>query len=225
MIKFLVLALIALAALVSSIIAPRQASTVREVLPQTATPAGTTVSSSSPFTSTFGSLFIEHVYDGDTIRLSNGEKVRLIGVDTPESSYNPKLERDSQRSGQSKTKIISMGKEAARFTSLMAEGQRVRLEYDVQARDKYGRLLAYVYLQVCEGPCKIDAAPGHHYVTLDDGVYDFLNATLVKSGYAQAYTIPPDVKYRDLFRELQREAREAKRGLWVNRSFDPMERN
>jgi len=215
MTKFLILALFALTALVSSIIAPRQAATVHEQPPQGRIPAH------SP--SSTGGIFIEHVYDGDTFRLSNGEKVRLTGIDTPESSHNAKLTRDAQRSGQNKDAIIAMGKESAQFTASIAEGRRVRLEYDVQARDKYSRVLAYVYLLVCEGACTIEAVQGHHYVTLDDGVYDFLNATLVKSGYAQAYTIPPNVKYRDLFRQLQREAREQKRGLLSGGSFQARE--
>ncbi len=65
----------------------------------------------------------------------------------------------------------------------------VHLEFDVQQRDRYGRLLAYVYLK--------------------DGT--FANAWLVEQGYAQVMTVPPNVKYQDLFLKLQREAR---RGLW-----------
>ncbi len=66
----------------------------------------------------------------------------------------------------------------------------------MQKRDKYGRLLAYVYLE--------------------DGT--FVDAWLVEHGYAQVMTVPPNVKYQDLFLKLQREAREAKRGLWKSQS-------
>ena len=67
------------------------------------------------------------------------------------------------------------------------------LEFDVDRRDRYERLLAYVYLK-------------------DDGV--FVNAEIVKQGYASLLTIPPNVKYADLFLKLYREARENRRGLW-----------
>jgi micrococcal nuclease len=78
-------------------------------------------------------LICTRVVDGDTIILSNGEKVRLIGVDTPETV-------------RPNTPVEYYGKEASAFTKKMVEGKPVRLEYDWQQRDKYGRLLAYVYL-------------------------------------------------------------------------------
>ena len=73
------------------------------------------------------------VVDGDTIILSNGERVRLIGVDTPETKHPNKP-------------VQYFGKEASAFTKRMVEGKEVTLEYGQQQRDKYGRLLAYVYL-------------------------------------------------------------------------------
>ena len=135
---------------------------------------------------------VSKVIDGDTIQLSNGERVRLVGLDTPESSGNPKLRRDSKRTGQDVKAIIEMGKKATEFTKQLVEGRQVRLEFDVQQRDKYARLLAYVYLQ--------------------DGT--FVNAQILKAGYAQVMTMPPNVKYQDLFLNLQQEAREQRRGLW-----------
>ena len=71
-------------------------------------------------------------------------------------------------------------------------GKTVHLDLDVQQLDRYGRLLAYVYLE--------------------DGI--FVNAWLVEHGYAQVMTVPPNVKHEGLFLKLQREAREAGRGLW-----------
>ena len=136
---------------------------------------------------------VSRVIDGDTIVLSNGEHVRLIGIDTPESRDNPKLRKDAERTGQDKQAIIAMGKRAGAFTNKLVEGKQVRLEFDVQQRDKYGRLLAYVYL--------VDET--------------FVNAEIVKAGYAQVMTIPPDVKYQELFLKLQKEARENKRGFWL----------
>jgi micrococcal nuclease len=69
----------------------------------------------------------------------------------------------------------------------------VRLRFDVERRDRYGRLLAYVY-------------------RADDGT--FVNAALVRDGYARPLTVPPNVRYADRFVQLAREARRAERGLW-----------
>ena len=140
---------------------------------------------------------VVRVVDGDTFHctLSNGEevKVRLIGVDTPESANNPKARRDSERTGRSLEEIIKMGRQAKEFTkSLLPKGEKVYLEFDVQKTDKYGRLLAYVWLS--------------------DG--RMLNEVLIREGYAQVYTIPPNVKYQERFLEAQRYARENRKGLW-----------
>jgi micrococcal nuclease len=121
------------------------------------------------------------VIDGDTIIVNidgKEERVRLIGVDTPETVHPNKP-------------VEYFGKEASEFTKRMVEGKKVRLEYDWQRRDKYGRLLAYVYLQ--------------------DGT--FLNAEIIKQGYGFAYTRFP-FKYLEDFRQYEREAGENKRGLW-----------
>lgn len=137
------------------------------------------------------------VTDGDTFhcRLESGEevKVRLLGIDTPESSPNPKAYRDVERTGRSMEEIVKMGKEAKRFTqSLLPAGEKVYLEFDVQKTDRYGRLLAYVWLS--------------------DG--RMLNEVIIKEGYAQVYTIPPNVKYQERLLSAQRRAREEGRGLW-----------
>ena len=123
------------------------------------------------------------VVDGDTIIVDiNGteERVRMIGIDTPESVH-PDAEKNTQ-----------YGKVASQYTSSRLEGQQVSLEYDVEERDKYGRLLAYVYL---------------------DG--EMFNAELVRKGYAMVYTYPPNVKYVDTFTQLQKEARSEKLGVWA----------
>lgn len=119
--------------------------------------------------------------DGDTIVVQGGERVRLIGIDTPET-------KDPRRGVQ------CFGKEASRRTSsLLPSGTEVRLAYDVERFDRYDRALAYVYRSA-------------------DGL--FVNAALVRDGYASAYTYPPNVAHADEFVALQREAREADRGLW-----------
>ena len=125
---------------------------------------------------------VERVVDGDTVVLVGGERVRYIGVDTPEL-HHPKKN------------VQPYAREAMEFNRRLVEGQKVRLEMDVEPKDKYGRTLAYVYLE--------------------DG--RLVNAELLKEGYAQLLTIPPNVRYVDLFTGLQRQAREAKRGLWGKR--------
>ena len=119
------------------------------------------------------------VVDGDTLLLDGDERVRLIGVDTPESV-------DPRRP------VEEFGKEAAAFTRRLAEGRRVRLEFDQEPRDRYGRTLAYVYLE--------------------DGT--FLNAEIIRQGYGHAYTRFP-FRYTEEFRSYEREAREQRRGLWA----------
>ena len=121
---------------------------------------------------------VERVVDGDTIIVRGVGRVRLIGVDTPETV-------DPRRP------VEFFGKEASAFTRSMVGGKRVRLEYDWERTDRYGRTLAYVYLA--------------------DGT--FLNAEIIRQGYGHAYTRFP-FKHLDWFRRLQREAREADRGLW-----------
>jgi len=120
------------------------------------------------------------VIDGDTLVLDGNEKVRLIGVDTPETVHPQKP-------------VERYGKEASVFTRALAEGKRVRLEYDQQRTDKYGRTLAYIYLE--------------------DGT--FLNAEIIKKGYGFAYTRFP-FKHLEQFRQLERRAREEGRGLWTS---------
>lgn len=126
---------------------------------------------------------VERVIDGDTILIKiNGkeERIRLIGIDAPESVH------------PDETKNTHCGTIASEFTKSRLEGKQVTIEKDIQERDKYGRLLAYVYL---------------------DGV--MFNKTLVEEGMAQVSTYPPNVKYADEFLELQRHARENNIGLWA----------
>jgi micrococcal nuclease len=140
----------------------------------------------------YDAVLVERVVDGDTLKLANGERVRLIGIDTPEVHESEKLYRDSRKSGQDIKIIQALGRRAAQFTKSLVEGKTVRLEFDVEKRDKYKRLLAYVYLP--------------------DGT--FVNAQIIKEGYASLMTYPPNVKYVETFTQLYREARENRRGLW-----------
>lgn len=126
---------------------------------------------------------ITRVIDGDTLQLDNGERVRLIGVDTPEKFETAKLERDSIKSGQSHESIQEQGEKASRFTQSLCEGKRCWLEYDREERDHYGRTLAYVHLE--------------------DG--KVVNEEIVRSGYGRAYTRFP-FRYAQRYRDLERAA-------------------
>ena len=126
---------------------------------------------------------VTKVVDGDTFWVEDGSpkglKVRLIGVDTPETVHPRKP-------------VEYFGREASDFVKQLLTNNKVRLEYDVEKTDRYGRLLAYVYLP--------------------DGT--FLNAHLIRHGYGQVMTVPPNVKYADQFVKLQRKARRKNAGLW-----------
>jgi micrococcal nuclease len=126
---------------------------------------------------------VQRVVDGDTFVASvrgRRERVRIIGVDTPESV-------DPNRPDE------PFGEEASNFAKHYLNGRTVRMAGDVEPRDRYGRMLAYVWLE--------------------DGT--FWNALLAAEGYAQQLTIPPNVTYADLFRRLVGEARREDRGLWA----------
>ena len=125
-------------------------------------------------------VLVKRVVDGDTIELENGEKLRYIGINAPESV----------KPGSS---IECFGKEASARNKELVEGKAVRLEKDVSERDRYGRLLRYVYLE--------------------DGT--FVNEELVREGYAVASTFPPDVAREGIFRLAEKDARENIRGLWA----------
>ncbi len=139
---------------------------------------------------------VVRVVDGDTLKIrywGKEESIRLIGIDTPESRVNKKTKRDAKRSGQDIKTIIEMGKRATKYVeSLVKPGDLITIEFDAQEKDRYGRLLGYVYLSNGK----------------------MLNEEIVKAGYANVMTIPPNVKYKDRFLKAYQEARERKRGLW-----------
>lgn len=137
---------------------------------------------------------VTRVVDGDTIeveitgrsegpgaglaQIGSVQKVRLIGIDTPESV----------RPG---TPVECFGKEASAAAKALLGGREVVLVKDVEETDRYDRLLRYVYIGG-----------------------EMANARLVINGYATAYTYPPNIRWSELFVQLEREAREGDRGLW-----------
>ena len=92
--------------------------------------------------------------------------------------------------------------EASEANRKLVEGRKVRLESDTVGIDRYGRALAYVFVGNSTGSSQGET---------------FVNLELLRQGYANVFTVPPNVKYEELFREAEREAREAGRGLWANR--------
>jgi len=120
---------------------------------------------------------VSRVHDGDTVSVMIGrriEKIRLIGIDAPELGQRPWGERAKER-----------------LRELLGDGN-VTVVADVEKRDRYGRLLAYLWTS--RGT--------------------FVNLEMVRQGFAVLYTIPPNVRYVDRFRAAQAEAREKKRGIW-----------
>ncbi|MDD5207980.1 MAG: thermonuclease family protein [Elusimicrobiales bacterium] len=142
-------------------------------------------------------LKVLYVIDGDTIKVlmaGNKESIRLIGIDTPESKANKKARKDAARSGSDLKAIVGLGKAAAAFTkSLVKPGDLITIEQDVQPRDRYGRILAYVYLKSGK----------------------MLNEEIIAAGYASVMTIPPNVRYQERFLSSYRAARQRAVGLWA----------
>jgi micrococcal nuclease len=157
------------------------------------------------------SLTVTKVYDGDTVLLSNGEKVRLIGIDCPEAYESEKLFRDARRTQHDVEVIKAQGRQAKDIAARLAHGKRVILEYDLEKRDQYNRLLAYVYIPLASG----QGQDPELYMTEKDGApCIFLNASLLRMGYAKPMTIPPNTRYADFFKTLHQEARQAGKGLY-----------
>lgn len=115
---------------------------------------------------------VKSIKDGDTIIMSTGEEVRYIGIDTPEESQ-PYFD------------------EAKEFNRKMVGGKRIYLEYDRERRDRYFRILAYIWVDTL-----------------------LVNAELIKKGLAWVYSYRSNLRYRDYFVSLQKEAREKRIGVW-----------
>ncbi|MGF7035353.1 endonuclease YncB(thermonuclease family) [Paenibacillus mucilaginosus] len=126
---------------------------------------------------------VSRTVDGDTLKIDwdgKEESIRLIGVDTAESVH------------PDASKNVEAGKVASEYTKNALTDATIYVEIDAEERDKYGRLLGYVYLE--------------------DGT--FYNAKLVSEGYAKLATFPPNVRWVDLFTSLQEDARTDGRGIW-----------
>lgn len=128
-----------------------------------------------------GSYRVERVVDGDTLLLADRTRVRLLGVDTPETKHPDRP-------------VDPLGLQAAEFVRRHVEGRAVRLKFDRERRDRFGRVLAYVYA--------------------DDLL---LNEELIRAGYSRAEThFPYSEQMKRRFRAAEEEAREARRGGWAD---------
>lgn len=128
---------------------------------------------------------VTKVIDGDTIIIESGERVRYIGVDTPETVHPKKS-------------VQCYGKAASNKNKALVEGKTIYLERDVSDKDHYDRLLRFIYLPNPNSPSEVI----------------FVNEYLIEQGYGMVITYPPDVKYHDRFVLAQRTAQKEKRGLW-----------
>lgn len=126
---------------------------------------------------------VEAVIDGDTVRIEGGRLVRYIGIDAPETRR-----RDG---GRWVVDPQPFAKAATAENRRRVAGQTGRLEFDRRAEDRYGRLLAYVWM---------------------DG--EMVNEALVRAGLARARRYPPNLRYQGRLEAAQDEAKSARRGLW-----------
>ncbi|MBW1850225.1 MAG: thermonuclease family protein, partial [Deltaproteobacteria bacterium] len=122
---------------------------------------------------------VRHVNDGDTVVLADGVHVRYIGINTPEISHKDQTAEP-------------YGYAAKKFNERMVLSKKVRLAYDVERHDQYGRLLAYVFLE--DGTC--------------------VNSALLKEGLAYYLPRKPNMRYDDLFHRLQQDAMSNHTGMW-----------
>ncbi len=131
----------------------------------------------------YNAVRVSQVIDGDTIVLVNNRHVRYIGLDTPELRKNVE--------GRWVYEPMPFSEEAKAFNQRLVEGKVVRLEFDLEKKDKYNRLLAYCFAGDT-----------------------FVNAKLLEEGLGLLYTRVPNIKYVDLLVKSQKQARDNKKGIW-----------
>jgi micrococcal nuclease len=131
---------------------------------------------------------VDRVTDGDTLVLADGSRLRLIGVDTPETRFSRRSDGTDQ----------PLARDALLFTERAVEGRQVRLQFDKERADQYGRLLAYVW-----------------YIDRDSGQELLLNEELIRAGLAEAMLrFPYSESMKRRFRAAQAQAKNSKRGIW-----------
>jgi micrococcal nuclease len=127
---------------------------------------------------------VKKVYDGDTVLLSNGNKIRFLGINTPEVEGRHK----SAQAG---------GEDAKRWLLKVLKNKRIRLERDVEKKDKYKRLLAHIFTE--------------------DNLH--INLELIKRGFGTVSIYPPNLKYTDILIKAQQHAEQDKLGIWQRTEY------
>ncbi len=131
---------------------------------------------------------VKHVIDGDTFTTRRGEKVRLLGINTPETRHDT-------------SPAQPLGNEAKTLLKRLIDGQQVRLGFDKEKKDKYGRTLAHVYLR--------------------DGLW--VNADMVRQGLAHVYTFVPNTYAAEKLQRIEQEAIQHKRNMWSHPRWKVLE--
>jgi len=126
-------------------------------------------------------ISVKWVNDGDTIVLSDGRHVRYIGINAPEIAHE-------------NLKAEAFGYAAKKYNQSIVQSKRVRLEFDKEKYDRYGRLLAYIYLS--------------------DGT--FINKEMIEKGFAYLLPRSPNIKYEKMLLQTQRDSMSTKQGMWHN---------
>lgn len=153
-----------------------------------------------------GPAEVVKISDGDTVHVlleGQDESVRLIGVDTPEKFKSSKLIRDAEASPLSAEEIQRLGEGASAYTAELLAGREVYVQVGVEERDRYRRLLAYLYVLQPDGEW-----------TFGGQNFTQVNLELARGGWADPLTIPPNVEFADDYVAAAREARAAGRGMW-----------
>jgi micrococcal nuclease len=151
-----------------------------------------------------GPYRVLEITDGDTVVLESFDEVRLIGIDTPEKYDGQRLNKQAAEHGLTEEEIQAMGEQASSITTNLLAGQSVYVELDIEELDRYGRILAYLYLEDSGGDW-----------TYQGKTYKQVNLEIMRSGWAEPLTITPNVAYAELYREAGSTARNAGIGMWA----------
>ncbi len=141
---------------------------------------------------------VDHVYDGDTLRLSDGRKVRLLGINTPELARPEKAGRSAQPGQPLAQEAAAAVKRWLQLSRM--QSPHIQLLAGVEKRDRYGRLLAHVFNQQGQS----------------------LEASLLQQGLAFMVVVPPNDQHADCYHRLEMQARRQQRGVWSHTGWQPM---
>ena len=156
---------------------------------------------------------VSRVIDGDTFKLSNGQTLKLAGINAPEIHDTTKLTQEAKKFGKEIWAYRTAGGDAQKLIQRLidASDNQIEPETETQSFDESGNLIAYVFVRIPDS--NRNAIPEIGGVeSINGSVNIFLNAYLVGMGFAEV--VSPEAKYQDLFSQLEKEAKENKRGIW-----------